>query len=51
MKLYDDIRKARNVSVPLVAVETSDQKACIAGLAEHINGDSAKYRWDCAGGD
>lgn len=46
MKLVEQVKAARRVSVPLVAVNTPDPAATIEALCQGINGDSPKVQWD-----
>lgn len=44
--LLTQLKAARRVSVPLVAINTPDSGACIAAVCEAINGDTPKVEWD-----
>jgi hypothetical protein len=46
MKTIDQIRAARRVSVPILAVQTPDQAATVAAVVEGINGGAPKVQWD-----
>lgn len=46
MTILDNVRSARRVSVPILAINTPDQVATIATLVEGINGETAKVQWD-----
>ena len=50
MSLIDQVRAARRVSVPLVAISTPDAAATIDKIVEGINGECPKLQWDIVEG-
>lgn len=46
MKLTEQVKAARRVSTPLIAVNTPDPAATIASLCDCLNGNSPKLEWD-----
>lgn len=46
MQLAEQVKAARRVATPLVAVNTPDPAATIATLCEALNGNSPKLEWD-----
>lgn len=45
--LLTQLKAARRVSVPLVAINTPDPAACILAVCAAINGQAPKVEWDC----
>jgi hypothetical protein len=50
MKILDQISRARAVSVPILAVTTSDQWACERSIKEKCNGSVPVIAWNCVSG-
>ncbi|MFV1967366.1 MAG: AAA family ATPase [Pirellulaceae bacterium] len=50
MKLLDQVKAARRVSVPILSISTTDPAATVARLSEGINGDAPKIQWDIVRG-
>lgn len=48
--LIQQIKSARAVSVPLLAINTPDPAATIAAACDAINGETVKVQWDCVRG-
>ena len=46
MKLTEQVKAARRVATPLIAVNTPDPAATITQLCEAINGSAPKLEWD-----
>lgn len=44
--VVDQVKAARRVSVPILAINTPDQVATVATLCEGVNGESPKVQWD-----
>lgn len=49
-QLVKQIKAARRVSAPLIAIRTPDAAATIREVGNGINGDSVKIQWDAANG-
>lgn len=48
--IIDQLKAARRVSVPLVAINTPDPEATMKAACQAINGESPKIEWDCIRG-
>lgn len=46
MNLLQQVKAARRVSVPIVAINTPDAGATIRAVCEAVNGDAPKIEWD-----
>lgn len=49
-KLIQQLKAARRVSVPIVAIQTPDPAATVEAVCEAINGESPKLQWDLVRG-
>lgn len=46
MNLIEQVRAARRVNTPLLAIQTQDQPACQQGIAAALNGAALAFVWD-----
>ena len=49
-KLITNVKAARRVSTPLIAIKTADSAATIAAVCSNIKDDVPKFRWDIING-
>jgi len=50
MDIIEQVKAAYRVSVPIIAIETSDPAATIDRISDSINGDKPKLEWDIVSG-
>jgi len=46
MSVVDQVKAARRVSVPILAINTPDQAATVTAVVEGVNGNTPKVQWD-----
>ena len=46
MSVVDQVKAARRVSVPILAINTPDQVATVSRIVDGVNGQVPKVQWD-----